>query len=154
MFRLIRLLPSGLSAGPLPTAGGLWGGGDASGDSASPGVGVISSSGARLTEKRPTVVSVLVVTWRRLTLAGWLGGAGGKSSTMSATGLHRGGGEALCSVFSGLERLEEEEEVDEEVVEEDESPEVTGGSRGESSAANDTWNTRREQKETKGHQRA
>lgn len=42
-------------------------------------------------------------------------------------------------MFSGLERLEDEEVVDEEVVEEDESLDVAGGSREESSPANDTW---------------
>lgn len=148
---LIKLLPSGLSAGPLPIAGGLWGGGG-SGDSASPGVGVIGSSRARLTEKRPTVVSVLVVTWKRPILEGWPGGAGRKPSTTSTPDSHSGG-ETLCSVFSGLERLEDEEEVDEEVVEEDESLEVVGGSREESSAANDTWNTQSE-KENRKKQRA
>lgn len=49
-------------------------------------------------------------------------------------------------MFSGLERLEDEEVVEEEVVEEEESLEVVGGSREESSAANDTWETAKKQK--------
>lgn len=138
---LIWLLPSGLSAGPLPIAGGLWGGG--SGDSASPGMRVTGLSAARLTEKRPTVVSLLVVTWKRPIVVGSPGGAGGKPSTTSPPDSRRGG-EALCSVFSGLERFEDEDEVDEEVVEEDESPKVVGGCREESSAAKDTCKTRSE----------
>lgn len=105
----------------------------------------MGSSGARLTEKRPAVVSLLVVTWKRPIVVGWLGGAGGKPSTTSRPASHRGG-EVLCRVFSGLERLEDEEEVDEDVVEEDESLEVVGGSREESSAANDTWKKQRGEK--------
>ena len=48
----------------------------------------------------------------------------------------RGDEEALCSVFSGLERLEDEEVEDEEVVEEDsvQAGRWTGGS----SVANET----------------
>lgn len=46
-------------------------------------------------------------------------------------------------MFSGLERLDEEDEVDEledeEVLEEDESLVVVGRCREESSAASETW---------------
>lgn len=143
---LIRLLPSGLSPGPLPIAGGIWAGG--SGDSASsPGAGVFGSSGARLTEKRPTVVSLLVVTLKRPIVVGWLGDAGGKPSTMPTPDSRRGG-EALCRVFSGLERLEDEEVVEEEVVEEDESLEEVGGSKEVSSAANDTWKRKKRKRKS------
>lgn len=121
----------------------------------SPGTGAIGSSGARLTEKRPTVVSLLVVTWKRPIVVDWLGGAGSKLSTTSNPESHRGR-ESLCSVLSGVERLEDE--VHEEVVDEVESLKaVVGRSAEGSSAANDTWKSSEretEEKKTKHRQEA
>lgn len=116
-------------------------------------------SWARLTENLPTRASVLVVTWKRPMVVGGFGeghgeawGEGwwdpptvlcGSPSTTSPpfppTPTLRGDEESLCSVFSGLERLEEDEEEEdeeEELVEEDSVQ--AGGLEGGSSAASET----------------
>lgn len=116
-------------------------------------------SWARLTENLPTRASGLVVTWKRPMVVVGLGeghgevrGEGwwdpptarwGSPSTTSPPCPPpplRGDEESLCSVFSGLERLEEDEEEEdeeeEEVVEEDSVQ--AGRWTGRDSVANET----------------
>lgn len=108
-------------------------------------------SWARLTENLPTRASGLVVTWKRPMVVvglgegqgevngeGWWDPAGALWGSPSTTSPPcppppsplRGDEESLCSVFSGLERLEEDEEDEDEEVEEDsvQAGRLTGGS--------------------------